>query len=385
MSQSPSANRPAVLDPLVVDLGERSYPIIIGQGLLTNAGELIHGLVPGSLYVVSNPTVAGWYLAPLLDSLAQAGRRAEVILIPDGEAYKTAATLAQIHTRLLELGADRKSALLALGGGVVGDLAGYAAATYQRGIDFVQLPTTLLAQVDSSVGGKTGINHSLGKNMIGAFHQPRAVIIDTDCLQSLPPREFATGLAEVIKYGVIRDANFFVWLEDSLERLVSLHADSLAHAIRRSCEIKAAIVASDETEAGERAILNFGHTFGHAIEAGLGYGVWTHGEAVAAGMVMATQLSEDLGQIPGMLRERLVTLLRRAHLPPSPPPLEVNGFLERMRLDKKTVGGRFRLILLNELGRAGINDSLSAEDLRQFLRRVPGLDSTSPRAALPNP
>ncbi|KAB2843494.1 MAG: 3-dehydroquinate synthase [Burkholderiales bacterium] len=385
MSQSQSANPSAFLDPLVVDLGHRRYPITIGQGLLRSAGEAIRQLVPGRLFVVSNPTVAALHLAPLMDSIGKAGRRAEVILIPDGEAYKTASTLTQIHTRLLELGADRRSALLALGGGVVGDLAGYAAATYQRGIDFVQLPTTLLAQVDSSVGGKTGINHSLGKNMIGAFHQPRAVIIDTDCLQSLPPRELATGLAEVIKYGLIRDPDFFVWLENSLEQLVSLRADSLAHAIRRSCEIKAAIVASDETEAAERAILNFGHTFGHAIEAGLGYGVWTHGEAVAAGMVMATHLSEDLGQIPGVLRERLVTLLRRARLPVSPPALEVNGFLERMRLDKKTLGGRFRLILLHELGRAGINDSLSADDLRRFLDRVPELDAASPRAALPSP
>lgn len=370
MPPSPPTTRPAVLDPLVVDLGDRSYPIIIGQGLLKSAGELIHRLVPGSLYVISNPTVAGWHLAPLLDSLAQAGRRAEVILIPDGEAYKTAATLAQIHTRLLELGADRKSALLALGGGVVGDLAGYAAATYQRGIDFVQLPTTLLAQVDSSVGGKTGINHAQGKNMLGAFHQPKAVCIDLDCLSTLPPREFAAGMAEVIKYGMIHDEAFLAWLEARVDDLTSHSAQDLGYAIRRSCEIKAQIVGQDERESGDRALLNFGHTFGHAIEAGLGYGNWLHGEAVAAGMLLAAQLSVLLGKVGPEAVERLAALLRRVRLPITPPALGTDRYLQLMAHDKKVELGRLRLVVLERVGAAVVTDAVPESMLRKLLDQI---------------
>ena len=353
-------------------LGARSYPILIAPGLLARAGEVLRLKLSKKAVIVTNPTVASLYLSTLRNSLLP-GTSVETILVPDGEAHKSEQTLSTIYTRLLELGADRRTTLLALGGGVIGDLTGYAAATYQRGIPFVQLPTTLLSQVDSSVGGKTGINHPLGKNMIGAFHQPRAVLIDTESLRSLPPRELATGLAEVIKYGLIRDAEFFCWIEANLDRLLALHPDALGHAIRRSCEIKAQIVATDEIESGERAILNFGHTFGHAIEAGMGYGVWTHGEAVAAGMVMATRLSEDMTQLAPEVRNRLELLLRRAALPTEPPALEVDAFLQSMTHDKKTLEGQLRLILLETLGKACINESMSAGAVREFLRREPGL------------
>ena len=281
-----------------VSLGERSYPIHVGPGVLRDAGTLLAPvLARPRVVVVSNPVVAGLWLAPLRASLSAAGIANESILIPDGEKYKAWGTLDDVVTRLLEVKAERSTTLVALGGGVVGDIAGFAAAIYQRGMPFVQVPTTLLAQVDSSVGGKTGINHALGKNMIGAFHQPRAVLIDTDCLRTLPDREFAAGLAEVIKYGAIRDRAFFDWLDAELPRLVARDADALVHAVTESCRIKAEIVAADERETGERALLNFGHTFGHAIEAGVGYGEWLHGEAVAAGMVMAAKLSERLGSI----------------------------------------------------------------------------------------
>jgi 3-dehydroquinate synthase len=300
-------------------------------------------------------------------SLASAGIDAESILVPDGEASKTLATVQDVLTALLERKAERSTTLLALGGGVVGDVAGFAAAVYQRGMPFVQIPTTLLAQVDSSVGGKTGVNHPLGKNMIGAFYQPRAVLIDTDCLATLPDREFAAGLAEVIKYGAIRDAAFFAWLEAAMPRLVARDADALMHAVTESCRIKAGIVATDERETGERALLNFGHTFGHAIEAGVGYGEWLHGEAVAAGMVLAANLSERLGFIRGFDVARLDALLRKAALPVAAPRLGAERFIALMRHDKKVVGGSIRFVLLRGIGDAFVTAEVPEADVRAVL------------------
>jgi 3-dehydroquinate synthase len=281
---------------LEVALAERSYPIHIGAGALRLAGPLLEGLSLRTAVIVTNDAVAAHWLPPLRQSLAQSGVRADAVLIPDGEPHKNWTTLHDVLTRLLELRAERATVVVALGGGVVGDIAGFAAAIYQRGVPFLQIPTTLLAQVDSSVGGKTGVNHPLGKNMIGAFYQPRAVLIDTDCLRTLPDRELAAGLAEIIKYGAIRDAGFFAWLEENMEDLVRRDSQALAEAIHTSCRIKAEIVGADEREQGERALLNFGHTFGHAIENGLGYGQWLHGEAVATGMAIAAEVSERMGR-----------------------------------------------------------------------------------------
>jgi 3-dehydroquinate synthase len=278
------------------------------------------------------------------------------------------ATVNDVLTHLLERNAERSTTVVALGGGVVGDIAGFAAAIYQRGMPFVQVPTTLLAQVDSSVGGKTGVNHPLGKNMIGAFHQPRAVLIDTECLSTLPDREFAAGLAEVVKYGAIRDAVFFDWLEAQMPRLVARDADALLHAVTQSCRIKAEIVAADEREAGERALLNFGHTFGHAIETGVGYGEWLHGEAVAAGMVLAANLSERLGALAHDDVERLCGLLRRAGLPVDAPPLGASRYLELMRRDKKADMGKVHLVLLNRLGSARLRHDVPEATLEEMLR-----------------
>jgi 3-dehydroquinate synthase len=349
-------------------LGERSYPIHVGPGLLRDAGAMLSPIcAQPRTVIVSNPVVAGHWLAPLRESLAAAGLGSEAILIPDGEAHKTWATLHDVLTRLLELHAERSTTLVALGGGVVGDVAGFAAAIYQRGMPFVQVPTTLLAQVDSSVGGKTAVNHPLGKNMIGAFHQPRAVLIDTDCLRTLPQREFTAGLAEVIKYGAIRDANFFDWLEDALPRIVARDADALVHAVTESCRIKAAIVTADEREAGERALLNFGHTFGHAIEAGTGYGEWLHGEAVAAGMVLAGELSERLGQVGGADVLRLRGMLERCALPVDAPRLGAQRYLALMSHDKKVVGGALRFILLRAIGDAFVAADVPERDLRALL------------------
>jgi 3-dehydroquinate synthase len=351
---------------LDVALGSRSYPIHIGAGLLARADELLPGL-RGRVVVVSNATVAALHLAPLRAALARAAARVDTILVPDGEAHKNAATLQDVLTRLLELGADRSTTLVALGGGVVGDLAGFAAAIYQRGIAFVQVPTTLLAQVDSSVGGKTGINHPLGKNMIGAFHQPAAVLIDTDCLRTLPARELAAGLAEVVKYGAIRDESFFAWLEANAAALRAADASALAHAIHDSCRIKAQIVAADERETGERALLNFGHTFGHAIETATGYGTWLHGEAVGAGMVLAARLSERVLSLPRADTTRLAELLRRLDVPVAPPPLALARWLELMQRDKKVQDGRLRLILLEALGRAQVVGDVPPADLEAVL------------------
>jgi len=306
---------------LTVALGERSYPIHIGAALLPRVGELIGDAIGPRAIVVTNATVAAYHLATLRTALAACDIANEVIVVPDGERYKDWATLQDILTRLLELRAERSTTLIALGGGVVGDLAGFAAAIYQRGMPFVQIPTTLLSQVDSSVGGKTGINHALGKNMVGAFWQPRAVLIDTECLRTIPPREAKAGLAEVIKYGAIRDAAFFAWLETNIGALSSGDADALLHAVFESCRIKADVVGADERESGERAILNFGHTFGHAIETAAGYGTWLHGEAVAAGMVCAARLSERVCHFDAAETTRLISLLAAAGLPVAPPVL----------------------------------------------------------------
>jgi len=352
---------------LTVALGARSYPIHVGSGLLRDAPALA-GLAPGArTIVVSNPTVAAHHLVPLRDALAANGRAVDVVLVPDGEEHKSAATLDTLLTRLLELRADRATTIVALGGGVVGDIAGFAAAIYQRGVPFVQVPTTLLAQVDSSVGGKTGINHPLGKNMIGAFHQPAAVLIDTDCLQTLPPRELAAGLAEVVKHGAVHDIRFFEWLERNVDALVARDAAALAHAIVESCRIKAEVVAGDERETGQRALLNFGHTFGHAIETAMGYGTWLHGEAVGTGMVLAARLSERVLGLAPRDTARLVEILRRAHVPVDPPAIPVERWLALMRRDKKVMAGQLRLILLEALGRARIVTDVPEAELVTLL------------------
>jgi len=348
---------------LEVALAERTYPIHIGAGVTARAGELLAGVVRRRAVIVTNATVASHHLAPLRGGLAARDVATDVILVPDGEQHKAWPTLQDIVTRLIELRAERGTALIALGGGVVGDLTGFAAAIYQRGMPFVQVPTTLLAQVDSSVGGKTGINHPLGKNMIGAFWQPRAVLIDTDCLATLPDRELRTGIAEVIKHGAIRDAEFFAWLENNMPSLLAKETDALTHAIHRSCAIKAAIVAADERETGERALLNFGHTFGHAIEAAQGYGTWLHGEAVAAGMVCASRLSERVCALPAAQSQRVTDLVAAAKLPTAPPKIAADRWLDLMGRDKKVADGSIRFVLLESLGHAVLRRDVAATDI----------------------
>jgi len=356
------------LRTVTVALGERSYPVHVGSGLLREAGaHLAPLLATPRAVIVTNPVIAAHWLAPLRQSLKAAGVDSEVVLIPDGESHKNWSTLQDLLTRLLELRAERSTTLIALGGGVVGDIGGFAAAIYQRGMPFVQVPTTLLAQVDSSVGGKTGINHPLGKNMIGAFYQPRAVLIDTACLATLPAREVTAGLAEVIKYGAIRDPRFLAWLESNVERLLGGDPEALAHAIAESCLIKAAVVAADEREGGVRALLNFGHTFGHAIEAGLGYGAWLHGEAVAAGMAVAARLSARLRLIADADVARLTTLLRNAGLPVEAPALGAERYIALMGHDKKVVAGAIRFVLLRALGDAFVTADVPPADLRAVL------------------
>lgn len=351
-----------------IDLAERSYDVVIGPGLLGVVEPWI-GLPKATVAViVTNTTVAPLYAHRLQERLAPLYKQVHVLALPDGEAHKDMATLETIFDHLLGHGCDRKTVLYALGGGVVGDMTGFAAACYMRGVPFVQVPTTLLAQVDSSVGGKTAVNHPRGKNMIGAFYQPQRVLCDLDTLRTLPAREISAGLAEVIKYGPIADAEFFSWLETHMNQLVELEPEALAHAVRRSCEIKAMVVGCDEREAGLRAILNFGHTFGHAIEAGLGFGVWLHGEAVAAGMVMAADLSERLGLVSGGLRARLAALLSRAGLPVAGPALSgVEEYLHHMRVDKKAEGGEIRFVLIESLGRAVVR-AAPDEQVIQTLR-----------------
>jgi 3-dehydroquinate synthase len=339
---------------LNVELGERSYPILIGQALLSN-GDLFKPHISGKrVAVVTNTTVGPLYLDRLIRTLTGIGKQVTSIVLPDGEEEKNWSSLLRIFDVLLAEKCDRKTTLVALGGGVIGDMTGFAAATFMRGVPFIQVPTTLLAQVDSSVGGKTGINHPLGKNMIGAFYQPQAVIADTSTLDTLPPRELAAGIAEVIKHGAIIDAAFFDWIDANMGKLVARDAGALAHAIQRSCEIKADVVRQDEREGGLRAILNFGHTFGHAIEAGLGYGEWLHGEAVGCGMVMAADLSQRLGFIDATMKERIVAVVRAAGLPTVAPDLGAERWLELMEVDKKNEGGQIKFILLKPLGKAFI-------------------------------
>ncbi|HEV7813981.1 MAG TPA: bifunctional shikimate kinase/3-dehydroquinate synthase AroKB [Janthinobacterium sp.] len=339
---------------LSVDLGERSYPIVIGAGLLDDGALLARHIDGDKVAVVTNTTVAPLYLERLRAALQDQGKQVIAIVLPDGEEYKNWSSLMQIFDALLANKCDRKTTLVALGGGVIGDLTGYAAASYMRGVGFIQVPTTLLAQVDSSVGGKTGINHPLGKNMIGAFYQPRVVVADTDTLDTLPARELSAGLAEVIKHGAIIDAAFFGWIEDNIGKLMARDKAALAYAVARSCEIKADVVRQDEREGGLRAILNFGHTFGHAIEAGLGYGQWLHGEAVGCGMVMAAELSRRLGLVDAPSVQRIRALVAAANLPVSAPDLGRQRWLELMEVDKKNEGGAIKFILLKPLGSPSI-------------------------------
>jgi 3-dehydroquinate synthase len=339
------------MNKLTVDLGERSYPIEIGQGLLEQPELLTRHISGRQVMIVSNTTVAPLYLDRVQASLQ--GFNTATVILPDGEQYKTLDTLNTIFTALLEHRFNRGCTLVALGGGVVGDITGFAAACYQRGVAFLQVPTTLLAQVDSSVGGKTGVNHPLGKNMIGAFHQPGCVIIDTDSLDTLDDRQLAAGLAEVIKYGLIYDAGFFSWLEDNIAALKARDKQALAHAIERSCAIKAEIVAADERESGKRALLNLGHTFGHAIETGTGYGNWLHGEAVATGMLMAADLSARHGWLTREDVIRTEALLKQAALPTVPPAtMSEQQFRELMAVDKKAVDDGLRLVLMKSIGDA---------------------------------
>jgi len=351
---------------LRVALGERSYPIYIGSGVLSRP-ELVRPTVAGTqVMLVTNETVAPLYLAQA--RAAFEGFQVDAVVLPDGEAYKNLDVLNRIFDALLERRHDRQTTLAALGGGVVGDIAGFAAACYQRGVGFIQIPTTLLAQVDSSVGGKTGVNHPLGKNMIGAFHQPRCVVADTQTLDTLDERQLRAGIAEVIKYGLIRDPAFFAWLEAHMGELLARDPEALSFAIERSCQNKAEVVAADERESGQRALLNLGHTFGHAIETGLGYGSWLHGEAVAAGMVLAAELSERHGWVSAGDVARIRDLLMRAGLPCArPEPLDPARMLELMAVDKKVVGGRIRLVLLKGLGSAVVTDAYDAALLTAVL------------------
>ncbi|HEX8404506.1 MAG TPA: bifunctional shikimate kinase/3-dehydroquinate synthase AroKB [Duganella sp.] len=352
----PSMNEESTI-LLNVDLGERGYPISIGPALLDDGALLARHVHGDKVAIVTNTTIAPLYLARVEAGLRGAGKQVMTIVLPDGEEFKNWASLMQIFDTLLTNKADRKTTLLALGGGVIGDLTGYAAASYMRGVDFIQVPTTLLSQVDSSVGGKTGINHPLGKNMIGAFHQPRAVIADTSTLETLPARELSAGLAEVIKHGAIIDAAFFDWIEANMDKLMARDKGALAYAIARSCEIKADVVRQDEREGGLRAILNFGHTFGHAIENGMGYGVWLHGEAVGCGMVMAAELSLRMGLVDEATVARMRAVVAAAGLPVKAPDLGAARWLELMEVDKKNEGGAIKFILLKPLGAPSITNA----------------------------
>ena len=352
---------------LHVDLGERGYPIYIGRDLFADPSLLQPHLAGSEVALVSNEIVAPRYLERVRNALGE-GRRVSEIVLPDGEQHKTLECLEQIFDRLMADRHSRATTLVAVGGGVVGDITGFAAACYQRGVNFIQVPTTLLAQVDSSVGGKTAVNHPRGKNMIGAFHQPRAVLIDTNTLHTLPEREFAAGLAEVIKYGLICDQPFYRWLEGNLSRLLGREEAPLAEAIERSCANKARVVAADEREGGLRAILNLGHTFGHAIETSQGYGAWLHGEAVAAGMVLALRLSARRGWIDGAEVAKLEQLLAAVKLPAKPPEnLSPDQFLDLMGHDKKVIDGRLRLVLLRAIGEACIVEDVDAAELMALL------------------
>lgn len=355
------------MQTLTVGLAERSYPIYIGSGLLAQA-QLLQSAIPRKrVAIVSNTTVAPLYLEQLQSTLQSIGVSSIEIILPDGERYKNADTLNLIYEALLTHRCERSTPLIALGGGVIGDMTGFAAASYLRGVPFIQIPTTLLSQVDSSVGGKTGINHPLGKNMIGAFYQPQLVLADTDTLNTLPDNELAAGLAEVIKYGLIRDLPFLEWLEQNMDKLLARDTVALQYAITRSCQNKAEVVAADERESGERALLNLGHTFGHAIESGMGYGVWLHGEAVAAGTVMAADLSQRLGWISAQDVMRIRGLFEHAKLPAVAPDLGVEKYLALMGLDKKVEGGKMRFVLLKKIGAAVVYGDVPSALLRQTI------------------
>ena len=350
---------------LKVELGSRSYPILIGDGLLGQAAVLEGHIGGRDVLVVSNTTVAPLYFPSLASSLS--GRRIVEAILPDGESHKTLANVSRLLDVLVTNRFSRDCTVLALGGGVVGDMAGFAAACYQRGVDFVQVPTTLLAQVDSSVGGKTGVNHPGGKNLIGAFHQPSAVIADTHTLKTLPPRELRAGLAEVIKYGLICDAVFFAWIEAHVDELLAGEPGALAHVIRRSCEIKAEIVGRDEREQGDRALLNLGHTFGHAVESATGYKQWLHGEAIGAGLLMAAAMSRECGLVSGQDVDRLERLLERTGLPTRIEGVTPASALDHMRIDKKVKAGRIRLVLLRSIGDSFVSADYSEPALLRTL------------------
>jgi 3-dehydroquinate synthase len=359
-----------LMHTLHVDLGERSYPVYIGRDLLADKKLLAQHVAGSQVVIVSNDTVAPLYVERVRAALGARQLITEIVL-PDGEQYKTLATLSNVFDRVMADKHQRNTTFIAVGGGVVGDITGFAAACYQRGAHFIQVPTTLLAQVDSSVGGKTGVNHPLGKNMIGAFYQPVAVLIDINTLHSLPARELSAGLAEVVKYGLISDPSFYRWLQEHMPRLLAREEAALAEAIERSCAIKAQVVAADEREGGLRAILNLGHTFGHAIETGQGYGAWLHGEAIATGMLLALELSARRGWIADSEVSDFRALLLSMHLPVHPPrDLHEDTFLALMSRDKKVVNGKLRLVLVEEIGAALIIDDATEEELRDLLHHA---------------
>lgn len=357
------------LHQLNVDLGDRSYPIFIGNNLLDNSSLITDHINGSSAVIVTNTTVAPLYLDKVESSLKNQNIRFDTVILPDGETYKTFNSVETIIDTLLKQRHDRKSTLIALGGGVVGDITGFAAAIYQRGVNFIQIPTTLLSQVDSSVGGKTGVNHPQGKNMIGAFYQPQCVIADTITLKTLPQRELSAGMAEVIKYGLIHDARFFEWLDTNMHSLMKQDNELLSEAILISCQTKANIVAQDERESGIRAILNLGHTFGHAIESAMGYGNWLHGEAVATGMVMAADLSVRQQWISPEIKQRTINILSKAGLPvKSPDDMTVDKYMEIMSIDKKVDNGVIKFVLLKQLGEAIITSDYNPDLLKQTLQ-----------------
>lgn len=351
------------MEKVTVTLDERSYPITIAPGLYDQTDAFWPLTAGQRAMIVTNETLAPIYLGKIKQLLESSGIKVDSIILPDGEQYKSLFIMNDVFTALLEKHHNRDTTLIALGGGVIGDLTGFAAASYQRGVRFIQVPTTLLSQVDSSVGGKTAVNHPLGKNMIGAFYQPASVIIDLDSLKTLPKRELSSGLAEVIKYGIILDDNFFSWLEDNIDALMKLDDKAMAYCIRRCCELKAQVVAADEKEtSGLRALLNLGHTFGHAIEAEMGYGVWLHGEAVSAGMVMAAKTAELIGNFTPKQTQRVIALLERAQLPVTgPTEMSPDDYLPHMMRDKKVMGGKLHLVLPTAIGQAEVRSDVNAQ------------------------